>query len=181
MFQRDLQAVGDKRNEDVCIDTIIALMVDRADGKVVFEFFEGLLDFGQLNVVLPQLGGIFTRESGAQQITACTAPHLAQFGLVQGEGEGARIHRLIGVRQTDAHQAIGSTRFLFGGPQFEQQLIPRQLLLLHSAQALPQPLQTALTHATFFVHAPVTARQDVEFAVVFQEFDINLLSNLLPG
>ncbi len=37
MFQGDLQAVGDKRNEDVGIDTIIALMVDRADGKVLLD------------------------------------------------------------------------------------------------------------------------------------------------
>ncbi len=133
MFQRDLQAVSDKRNEDVGIDTILALMVDRADGKVVFEFLEGLLDFGELKVVFPQFGGIFTVEIGAQQVTAFTAPHLAELGLVQREGEGSRIDPLIGVGQVDVHQAIGPTRFLFGGPQFEQQLIPRQLLLLQIA------------------------------------------------
>jgi hypothetical protein len=43
MFQRDLQTVGDKRNEDVGIDTIVAQVIDRTDGKVLFEFFEGLL------------------------------------------------------------------------------------------------------------------------------------------
>ena len=37
MFQRDLQAVGDKRNDDMGIDTIVPLMVDRVDGKVLFD------------------------------------------------------------------------------------------------------------------------------------------------
>lgn len=95
MFQSDLQAVGHKCNKDVGINTIIALMVNRADGKVMFEFFERLLDFGELNVILPQFGRVLTIEIGAQQVTTFTLPHLAEFGLVQGEGKGARINHLI--------------------------------------------------------------------------------------
>ena len=74
-----------------------------------------------------------------------------------------------------------TARILFCGSQFEQQLISRQLLLLQITQALPQPLQTPPAHAAFFMHTLVTARQDVEFAVVFEEFDINQFANLFPG
>ena len=51
VFQGDVQAVGDERDEDVRLDPFLTLMEDRADRQVVLEFLERLLDLGQLHVV----------------------------------------------------------------------------------------------------------------------------------
>ena len=42
------------------------MMIDRADGKIAFEFFESLFYFGQLYIVLPELGGVLLYEIGAK-------------------------------------------------------------------------------------------------------------------
>ena len=61
------------------LDALISLVVDGTDGQIALQFFERLLDFGELNVVFPQLGGVLSAEVGAQQVAAFTAPDLAQF------------------------------------------------------------------------------------------------------
>jgi hypothetical protein len=45
-------------------------MKDRANGEVCFEVFEGFFDGDELDVVLPEGGGISFGEIGAQQIAA---------------------------------------------------------------------------------------------------------------
>ena len=59
--QRDVQTVGQKGDENVGFDPMLQLMVDGAQGQVVFEVFEGGFHFGQLNVKLPQFLGRFVR------------------------------------------------------------------------------------------------------------------------
>lgn len=49
-----LQAVGEEGYEDVGMDAAFELVVDGAQGQVAFEFFEGLFDFGELEVKLPR-------------------------------------------------------------------------------------------------------------------------------
>ena len=53
LLQGHLQAVGEEGDKDVGVDTFIELVVDRTDGQVAFELFERLLDFSELDVVLP--------------------------------------------------------------------------------------------------------------------------------
>ena len=57
-----MQAIGDEGDKDVRLDSLVGLMKDRADGEIVFEFFEGLLDLREPNVVLPQRGGSSSRK-----------------------------------------------------------------------------------------------------------------------
>jgi LysR family transcriptional regulator, transcriptional activator of nhaA len=44
----------------VGFNPLVLLMLNGANGQVDFQFLEDLLDFGQLNVVLPQRGGVRT-------------------------------------------------------------------------------------------------------------------------
>ena len=52
-LQRDLQASGQEGHEDVGLDALFGLVEDRPDGQVVLDFFEGLLDRGELDVERP--------------------------------------------------------------------------------------------------------------------------------
>ena len=42
-------------------DPLLQLVVDRSQSEIVLEGFERRLDLDQLNVELPQLGGVFDR------------------------------------------------------------------------------------------------------------------------
>jgi hypothetical protein len=48
LFERDLKAIGEEGHKDVRLDAMFELMIDRSYRKVVFQFFEGLLDLGEL-------------------------------------------------------------------------------------------------------------------------------------
>jgi hypothetical protein len=88
LLQGHLQAVAQEADEDVRFDTFIFLVVDGADGEVVLEFLEGLLDFGEDDVLLPQFLGFFGGEVGAEQVGAFAPAGFAQFLPVEAEGEG---------------------------------------------------------------------------------------------
>jgi hypothetical protein len=66
-LQRDLQTIGQERNEDVGFDSALFLMEDRADRQVAFQVLECLFDGNELRMVLPQQRGIVLGEVG------CTA------------------------------------------------------------------------------------------------------------
>ena len=86
--QGDVQAVGEKGDEDVRLDTVLELVVDRAYCKVALEIFERLLDLYELNVVALQLGRVGAGQVGTQQIAPFAAAHFAQLVAAQGVGEG---------------------------------------------------------------------------------------------
>src|ERR1700726_5117829 len=69
------------------LDPMLDLMIDRPQLEIVFQVFERSLDFGQLNVELPEIGGIAISEIGAQQIAPFTSAHLAQLLAVEREAE----------------------------------------------------------------------------------------------
>ena len=73
-LQRDLQAVGQKRDEDVGFDPLLVLMEDRPDRQIAFQILERLFDGNELGVVLPQQRGIILGEIGAQQIASFASP-----------------------------------------------------------------------------------------------------------
>src|SRR5207248_11222529 len=68
--QRDVQAIGQKGNEDVRLDAGLELVKDRPDREVALEVLEGFLDRRRQQIMAPQLGRVFLDEIGAQQISA---------------------------------------------------------------------------------------------------------------
>ena len=77
LFEGDLEAIGHEGDEDVGLDTMVELVMDRSDGEIAFQFLEGLFDLGELDVEPPQAGRIVLAEVGAQQIAALAPPGLA--------------------------------------------------------------------------------------------------------
>ena len=74
-----MQAISEEGDEDMRLDPMLDLMIDRPQLEIVFQVFERSFDFGQLNVELPEIGGIAISEIGAQQIAPFTSAHLAQL------------------------------------------------------------------------------------------------------
>src|SRR5204863_9319782 len=68
--QRDVQAISQERDEDVGLDALDELVIDRPQLQVVLEVFEGGLDLDQLNIELPQLGRVSSAQIAAQEIAA---------------------------------------------------------------------------------------------------------------
>ena len=68
-------------------DTRVFLVIDGADAQIALELFEGLLDLGQLDVVLPQASGMFCGEIRAEQVAPFSAPNDAEFvPVLNGRG-----------------------------------------------------------------------------------------------
>src|SRR5215468_11732265 len=75
--QRDVEAIGQERDEDVRLDATDQLMVDRSQLQIVLEVLKGGLHLDQLDIELPQLSRIAARQISAQKISAFAAPHLS--------------------------------------------------------------------------------------------------------
>src|SRR6476619_5361105 len=54
-------------------------MMDRAQGQDILQGLERRLDFDELDVEAPQLGGIASAQVGAQQIAALPAPNPSEL------------------------------------------------------------------------------------------------------
>lgn len=98
-------------------------------------------DLGETDVVLPQGGGVFVGQVGAQQIAAFTATHGAQLVAAQGEGEGVCGDGLVGFGEFNLDQSVGAPRFFLGGAELEQELVASQGLLLQLVEASPEFFQ----------------------------------------
>jgi len=84
-LERDLQAIGEERDEDVRLNARFLLVIDRPHREVVLEFLESLLDLGELDVERPQPLGCLRREVGTQQVAAFASAHLAQLVALEPE------------------------------------------------------------------------------------------------
>jgi hypothetical protein len=62
LLEGGLQTVGEEGDEDVGLDALVGLVIDRPHREVVLEFLEGLLDLGQLQVIAPQRGRVLGGE-----------------------------------------------------------------------------------------------------------------------
>ena len=156
------------------------LVEDGPDGKIVLEFLERLLDFGELHVVAPQLGGIFTGHVGAQQVAALAAKHLSQFLATQAVGEPVGGQLFVGVRDIDLNEEPSSASVFLRRAELEHELVATVRLSSKLAQALPQLLQPPAAHAALFEHPAFAAHQHKELPVVGQELDIDRLAHFLP-
>src|SRR3979490_725864 len=104
------------------LDSMLDLMQEPPQPEIVFQVFERSLDFGQLNVELPEIGGIAISEIGAQQIAPFTSAHPAQ--LLAGEVERARspVGGDIDVDQPPRRASLGTR-----GAELHQEFLAREL------------------------------------------------------
>ena len=79
--------VGNERDEDVCFDALLELVVDGAQAEVVLEVLEGRLDLGQLDVELPQVGRVLPTQIGAQQVVSLALAHFSELLAIELEAE----------------------------------------------------------------------------------------------
>ena len=77
LLEGDLQAVGQEAHENMRLDPVVFLVVDRSQTQVVFDFLERLFDFGEYDVLFPQVFWIAGGQIGAEQIGSFSAPGLA--------------------------------------------------------------------------------------------------------
>ena len=123
MLEGHLKTIRHKGDEDVRFDARVLLVVNRADGQVAFELFEGLLDLGQLNIVLPQQSGRFSGEIGTEQVTTFSTPNRSEFVSIQSKREGLRGEGLIFCWQMKVDQPVSMSRLFLGRAKFYQQTI----------------------------------------------------------
>jgi len=62
-------------------------MMDRADRQITFEFLEGLLDLGELEVIFPHFHWIGPGHVGPEEIAAFPPPRHPQLPAVKLIGE----------------------------------------------------------------------------------------------
>ena len=71
-------------------DPLVGLVVDRPDRQITLQFFERLLDLGQLQIEGPELRRIAAGEIRPQQITSFAPASFAQVLPVQLKAERLR-------------------------------------------------------------------------------------------
>src|ERR1700726_963938 len=67
-LQRDLQTIGQERDEDVGFDPALLVVEDRPYRQIALQVLERLFDGNELRVELPQQRGIVLGQVGAQQV-----------------------------------------------------------------------------------------------------------------
>src|ERR671915_89363 len=101
---------GGQGNKDMGFNACLLRVINRPDRQVAFELFEGLFDLGQLDVVLPQLSGVFSTEIGAQQVMPVAPTSQAKFCPIQGKGEALGRDRLVFFRLIFPQDEAARTR-----------------------------------------------------------------------
>src|SRR5580658_8882738 len=115
--QRDVQAVGQEGDEDMRLDAVLELMMDRA---LVFHSLEGGLDLDELDIEPPQLRRLPPSEIGAQQIAAFAPPHLAQLVAIEREAETGALGSDLNIDQTPCRPCSGAR-----GAELHEQFLDR--------------------------------------------------------
>src|SRR5271170_122796 len=106
--QRDVQAVGQEGDEDMRLDAVLELMMDRAQVQIVLHGLEGGLDLDELDIEPPQLRRLPPGEIGAQQIAAFAPPHLAQLVAIEREAETGALGSDLNIDQTPCRPCSGA-------------------------------------------------------------------------
>ena len=77
-LQGDVEAICKERNEDMSFDAVLQLVIDGPQAKIVLERLESRFDLGQLNIELPQLGGLLSAEMTWSSLQPFLHPFLLQ-------------------------------------------------------------------------------------------------------
>ena len=120
VFQRHQQTVSEERHQDVCFHAMAELMINRTQAQFALQGLESGLDLGELDVTFPEHARIFPGQIRAQQIMTITQFRLAEFLLVDGEGECFASDRFIGFRYPDRDESEGPPGFFFGSADAQQ-------------------------------------------------------------
>ncbi len=64
--QTHVQAISQERHKNVRLDPMFQLVKNRPQTQIVFEIFERRFHLGQLNIKLPQFGGVLALQIAAQ-------------------------------------------------------------------------------------------------------------------
>ena len=115
---------------------LLELVEDGPDGKMVLELLERLLDFGELHVMAPQRGGVFTGHVGAQQVAALAAKHLAQLLATQAVGEPVGGELFVGVRDLDLDEQPSPTGVFLRRTELEHERVAAVRLAAKFIQTL---------------------------------------------
>src|SRR5439155_14954017 len=82
------------------LDAPFELMVDWAQIEIVLHGFEGGLDLNELDIELPQVGGILAAKLITQKIASCTSPDLTQLLAIECETEGSAFGSHLDIDET---------------------------------------------------------------------------------
>src|SRR6202790_4671533 len=106
--QRDVQAIGQEGDEDMRLDALLELMVDRAQLQIVLQGLEGCLDLDELDIEPPQLSRVLAAQIGAQQVAPFAPPHLAQLGAIERDAEGGTLRRHRALEEAQDRRCLGA-------------------------------------------------------------------------
>ena len=109
-IQRDVQAIGEEGDEDMCLDASLELMEDGTDGQIALEVLERLFDRDELQIEVPQLRRIGFGEIGAQQIAAFAPPSLAELVAAEPIAERGRFFGELDFDQTPSGRGLVRAR-----------------------------------------------------------------------
>ena len=165
------------------LDSVVELMVDGAHGEVLFEFFERLFDFGELEVKLPQLCGVTVAHVGAQEIAAFASPGFAQFCKIElvGERGGLVFSAAVMLGFYDDESGVAAC-FFFGGSEFLVEDIAFDFAFGFGEgfEFFEVNAEASAAHGAFFFDSILTLGEHVGFAVFFEQFDSDAGARLLP-
>src|ERR1700675_2181701 len=80
-----MKTVGQKGDEDVCLDAMGKLMKNGANPSISLQIFEGFLDFGELGVIFPKRGWGLLSKVAPQQVLAFAPVGFTKLGAVNSE------------------------------------------------------------------------------------------------
>ena len=123
----------------------------------------------------PQLGRVFLDEVGAQQISTLARAGLPQLVAIEAIAERGAV-----CGDLDYRQAPGHAGLIARGAEFHQQLLARDLHRRELLEPGPQPLQLAPTDCPLLGDAVAALGQDLQLALLRQQFDLHTGSGLLP-
>src|ERR1700680_2248153 len=107
MLQSDLQAVGEKGNQNVSVGAVLQLMIDGAYAKFTLERSEDRFDLRQLHVASPQDTGVSGRQVGAEQVVPVAPLRCLELFLVHPKLERFPRYLLAFGRYLQLHELKG--------------------------------------------------------------------------
>jgi hypothetical protein len=82
-LQGDVETVGEEGDEEMRLDPLWTLMVDRPYREIVFQGLERRLDLDETQIVLPELSRVGGGQIRPQEVPALAPTDLPELGRVQ--------------------------------------------------------------------------------------------------
>ena len=166
----------------MAFDARFPAVEDGAKPQVPLERSEGLLDFAQPQIELPEFAGIVSREVRAKQVASLAAVGLPQLRAIEtiGEGDGG-VFVLRRSRQVDLDVPLVPACLVSGGADLlEQRRIPERLPG-DRGRALEQLANPAQPHGALLHDAVGAFHVDDHLPVLLEQLHLHLVANRVPG